>query len=89
MGADGRGAANLVITLSVAEPLWLLDYIITPYNFFKHADRDPLATLEEDDIDPDGVIGHALTALTMISSGRALSDTIKHYLESHDPMGSA
>lgn len=72
-----REAADLVITLSAAEQRRLLDYIVRPYNFFEHADRDPLATLEEDDIDPDGVIGHALTALTMISPGKRLPDTIK------------
>ncbi len=84
-----RKVADLVITLSAAERRQLLDYIVRPYNFFKHADRDPVATLEEDDIDPDGVIGHALTALTMISAGKPLPDTIKPYLERHDPLGAA
>lgn len=64
-------AADLVITLSAAEQRRLLDYIVRPYNLFKHADRAPLAMLEEDDIDPHGVISHALTALTMISPGKA------------------
>ncbi|WP_286869161.1 hypothetical protein, partial [Sphingobium sp.] len=77
-----REAADLVITLSAAEQRRLLDYIVRPYNF-----RDPLATPEEDDIDPDGVIGHALTALTMISPGEPLPDKIKPYLERHAPLG--
>lgn len=84
-----REAADLVITLSAAEQRRLLDYIVRPYNFFEHADRDPLATPEEDDIDPARVIGHALTALTMISPGEPLPDTIKPYLERHDPLGEA
>lgn len=45
-----------------------------------------MATLEEDDIDPDGMIGHALT---MISTLKPLPDTIKPYLERHDPLGAA
>lgn len=84
-----REAADLVITLSAAWQRRLLDYIVRPYDFFEHADRDPMAKPEEDDIDPDGVIGHALTALTMISPGKPLPDTIKPYLERHDPLGEA
>lgn len=74
-------ASDLIITLSAAERRQLLEYIVKPYNFLKHADRDPLATLDDDDIDPDGAIAHALTALTMISPGKVLPDDIKPYLE--------
>lgn len=35
------------------------------------------------------MIGHALTALTMISVGKPLPDTIKLYFERHDPLGVA
>lgn len=82
-------AADLVITLRAAEQRRLLDYIVRPYDFFKHVDRDRLAMLEDDDIDPDGVISHALTALTMISPGEPLPNTLKPYLERHDPLGVA
>lgn len=39
-----REAADLVITLSAAERRQLLNCIVRPYNFFKHADRDPVAS---------------------------------------------
>lgn len=77
-------ASDLVITLTAAERRQLLDYIVKPYNFLKHADRDPLATLDDSDIDPDGVIAHALTALTMVSPDKSLPEEIKPYLERHD-----
>ncbi|WP_144036811.1 hypothetical protein [Sphingopyxis witflariensis] len=77
-------AADLVINLNAAGRRALLDSIVKPYNFLKHADNDPLATLDETDIDPDHVIGHALSALTMVSPGKPLPDTIKPYLERRD-----
>lgn len=77
-------ASDLIFTLTAAERRQMLDYIVKPYNFLKHADRDPLATLEDNDIDPDGVIAHALTALTMVSPGKTLPDKIKPYLERHN-----
>lgn len=77
-------ASDLIITLTAAERRQLLDYIVKPYNFLKHADRDPLATLDESDIDPDGVITHALTALSMVTPGKSLPDEIKPYLERHN-----
>lgn len=76
-------ASDLVITLTAAERRGLLSYIVKPYNFLKHADRDPLATLDDGDIDPDGAIAHALSALAMICPGKALPDEIKPYLERH------
>lgn len=76
-------ASDLTITLTAAERRQLLDYIVKPYNFLKHADRDPLATLDESDIDADGVIAHALTALSMVCPAKSLPE-IKPYLEGHD-----
>lgn len=78
-----KHASDLNIALSPAERRSLLGYIVTPYNFLKHADRDPLATLDDGDIDPDGAIAHALTALTLVSPGKALPDAVKPYLERH------
>lgn len=74
-------ASDLVINLDAAGRRALLDYIVKPYNFLKHADRDPLATMDDSDIDPDHAIGHALSALTMVSPGKLLPDTTKPYLE--------
>ena len=76
-------ASDLVITLTAAERRDLLSYIVKPCNFLKHADRDPLATLDDGDIDPNGAIAHALSAFTMICPGKALPDEIKPYLERH------
>ena len=81
-------AADLVINLDAAGRRALLDSIVKPYNFLKHADKDPLETMDDADIDPDHVIGHALSALTMVSPGKPLPDTIKPYLERRDLLAS-
>ncbi len=77
-------ASDLTVTLPAGERRSLLNYIVKPYNFLKHADRDPLATLDDSDIDPDGAIAHALHAVTLVSPGKGLPDEIKPYLERHD-----
>jgi hypothetical protein len=79
-------AADLIINLDAAGRRALLNCIVKPYNFLKHADNDPLATMDDSDIDPDHVIGHALSALTMVSPGKSLPDTIKPYLKRRDLM---
>lgn len=76
-----KRASDLVVTVSPAERRAMLSYIVKPYNFLKHADRDPLATLDDSDINPDDAIGHALTAFTFVCPDKPLPDSIKPYLE--------
>lgn len=76
--------ADLIITLNADELRKLLAYVTRPYNFLKHAQRDPLATLDESDIDPVGVIVHALTAYSMLCPGRELPEQIAAFLAAHD-----
>jgi hypothetical protein len=86
MGIDAgevKQASNLTFALTAGERRGLLSYIVKPYNFLKHADRDPLAILDDDDIDPEGAIAHALSALTMVCPGKGLPDEIKPYLDQH------
>lgn len=75
--------SDLILNFSAAERRAMLGYIVTPYNFLKHADRDPLATLDEGDFDPDGAIAHALSALTMVCPGKELPETVRGYLDRH------
>lgn len=82
-------ASDLIINLDAAGRRALLECIVKPYNFLKHADNDPLATMDDSDIDPDHVIGHALSALTMVSPGKSLPDTIEPYLERRGLLGVA
>jgi len=63
-------AADLVINLSAEGQRGFLDGIVKPYNFLKHADKDPLDTMDDSDIDSDYVIRHALSALTMVIPGK-------------------
>src|SRR3546814_18527590 len=41
--------SDLTVTLDKEELRKLLDYITRPFNFLKHAQRDPLATLDDED----------------------------------------
>src|SRR3546814_14799812 len=58
-GIDEGGwktATDVVIATPKKEVRAWLDYIFKPYNFLKHADQDPLATLDESDFDPEGAL---------------------------------
>lgn len=66
------------------KPWELLSYLMRPSNFLKHADRDPLDTLDEEDLDPEGAIVHALTAYSLVRPDKALPDQILPFLDRHD-----
>jgi hypothetical protein len=75
--------SDLIINLDAEERRKLLDYIIRPFNFLKHAQRDPLATLEESDVDPKGAVIHAVTALSFVEPGRKLPEEVAQFLTNH------
>lgn len=75
--------SELDVALTTAELRDMLGYIVRPYNFLKHADRDPLETLDESDLNPDGVIIHALTAFSMVCPSKPLPDKIAPFLTKH------
>ena len=76
-------ASDLIINLDAAGRRSLLGRILKPYNFLQHAHNDPRAT-DGTDMDPRHVIGHALSALKMVSSASPLPNTIKPYLKRCD-----
>lgn len=75
--------SDIIIDLSANELWTMLDYITRPYNFLKHADRDPLETLDPSDVDPDGAIIQALTAFSMLEPEMQLPDEVAPYLAKH------
>ena len=78
--------SDLILDLDAEGLRKLLDYITRPFNFLKHAQRDPLATLDEGDVDPKGAIIHALTALKMLDPGRDMPEQIAPFLKENDLM---
>jgi hypothetical protein len=82
-GGQIKTSDDIKVTLNTDELRDLLAYIIRPFNFLKHAQRDPLATLDDDDVDPQGTIIHALTAYGMLRPTQALPDTIAPFLAKH------
>jgi hypothetical protein len=75
-GPDDLGVAH-------EKPWELLEYIVRPSNFLKHADRDPLATLDEAHFDPVGAIAHALAAYAMVRPDHPISEQIKAFMDQH------
>lgn len=76
--------SDLTVNLDKEQLRKLLDYIIRPFNFLKHAQRDPLATLDESDVDPKGAIIHALTAFSMLDPGKKLPSEVATFLEANN-----
>lgn len=74
------GPADIIITTPKKEVRAWLDYIFKPYNFLKHADQDPLATLDESDFDPEGALAHAMTAYLMARGDGQLPEAFKAFL---------
>ena len=76
-----KTAADVVVATPKNEVRAWLDYIFKPYNFLKHADRDPLATLDEGDFDPEGALAHAMTAYLMARGDGKLPETFTAFLK--------
>lgn len=75
-----RDPRDLEVTLPAAEERRLLDHIVRPFNFLKHADQDPLGTLDEADVRPLDALTHAITAYAMLFPGEALDDEVGSFL---------
>lgn len=82
-GGHIKAPDDITVTLNSDELRDLLAYITRPFNFLKHAQRDPLAILDEEDVDPQGTLIHALTAYGMLRPGQALPDKIAPFLAKH------
>lgn len=76
-----KSPADIIITTPQKEIRAWLDYIFKPYNFLKHADRDPLATRDEADFDPEGALAHAMTAYLMARGDGKLPEPFTVYLK--------
>jgi hypothetical protein len=77
-------ASDLVFNFDPDEIHKLLSFLTRPYNSLKHAQRDPLATMDEGDFDPQGAIIHALTAMGMVDPTRQCGDYVVSFLEKHN-----
>ena len=75
--------SDLTVTLDAKELHKLLGYITRPFNFLKHAQKDPLATLDESDVDGTGAIMHAVTAYTMLCPAEPLPEQVGAFLRAH------
>ncbi|MGL3823681.1 hypothetical protein [Sphingopyxis sp. R3-92] len=76
-----KSTADIVIVTPKKEVRAYLDYIFKPYNFLKHADQDPLATMDEGDFDPEGALAHAMTAYLMARSDGKLPEPFTVFLK--------
>lgn len=73
-------ADDIVISGFQLDERKALDAVIGPFNFLKHAQRDPLATLNEEDIDPLEALTHAISAFSFLFPGERLPDEVAQFL---------
>lgn len=59
-----------------------LDHLIAPYNFLKHASRDPLKSLSESAVKPRDACIAAITAFVILFPADQLPGEIKAFLKS-------
>ena len=60
-----------------------LRHLVDPYNFLKHADKDPLGTLEEADVQPVEATCFAVTAYSLLFPTDTFDEEIGKFLDVH------
>lgn len=60
-----------------------LSGVISPFNFMKHADRDPNGFLEETELQPIEATVHAVTAYSFLFPAAPLSQEVRDFLDAH------
>lgn len=83
------GPDQIEFDLSKAQIEAMLKDVYRPYNFLKHADRDPLETLDESDVDPAGALQHAILAFSWIVPDQKWPEEIYPFFKEMDIAGSA
>jgi len=73
---------DLRVEVSAAEERRMLDSILRPFNFLKHAQRDPLATLNQDDVNPLHALQVAIAAYYFLFPGETMTPDILAFVES-------
>lgn len=61
----------------------LLDHILEPYNFLKHADRDPNGSIALSDLKPIEAIVYAINAYSILYPAAELDDDIRVFLAAY------
>lgn len=72
--------ADLNVIMGPHTERGLLDPMLRPFNFLKHAQNDPLATLDEADVTPVEALSLAIVAYMMLFPGEAMSPSVQAFL---------
>ncbi|WP_226698828.1 hypothetical protein [Qipengyuania gaetbuli] len=78
---EGKVTKAEELTFEHEKPWEMLAYLLRPTNFVKHADRDPDATIDEEEVDPEDAIGQALAAYSMLRPDDQLPEETEEYLK--------
>lgn len=78
-----HSSRDVRINIPKATERALLAHIFEPYNFLKHADRDPNDSLELSKIDPISAIAHAIAAYSFLFPNEKLDPDIRLFLEAY------
>ena len=74
---------DLKLVLSKDDEREMIRHQTDPYNFLKHADRDPGGSLDEDEIDPFNVIVSALAAYSALFPFETMPMEVPLFLKKH------
>jgi hypothetical protein len=82
---DGRFSdpADLKMTISEADRKVMRERLKVPYDFLRHADRNPDAELSEAEIDPLEAIMNATAAFSFAFPDRTLPSELHEFVERH------
>ena len=71
-----KSYTDLKIDVPTSEERRMLDPILRPFNYLKHAQRDPLATLDEADVKPLDALLFAIAAYYFLFPGEKMTPDI-------------
>ena len=67
-----KKAEDITLQLPAGDDRRMFDPIIRPFNFLKHAQRDPTSTLDESDVNPIQALMYAIAAFAFLFPGEPL-----------------
>lgn len=78
-----RSATDLTLNLDQSDERQLLQHIIKPFNFLKHANKDPADLLLEEEVKPVEATIYAISAFALLFPQDALPDDVREFISPH------
>ena len=78
-----RSSSDVNLSLSKGDEYELLRHITAPFNFLKHASRDPAGLIDEGEVKPIEATIYAVAAYSMLFPGDHLPPEVMSFVDSH------